>query len=130
MSLEPKILIIEDDKDMAEALKIILEGESYKVKVAFNGKQGFDIIQKERPKLIILDLLLPGEDGATLCHNLKNNSEYQNIPILVLTALARKMEDKIFPKMEGQTLEADEYLDKPINPENLLDKVERLLRNK
>jgi len=127
-SKKPYILIIEDDKDMVEALRIILEGVFYKVNVAFNGKQGLDAIQKEKPDLIILDLLLPGEDGVAICRSLKSNSEYKNIPILVLTALAKKVEGKIFPQTEGETIEANEYLDKPIDPGKLLDKVKKLLK--
>jgi len=128
MSSGQKILVIDDDKDMVEALKIILEGESYKVKAAFDGKQGLEIIRKERPDLIILDLLLPGEDGVAISRSLKDSPEYQDIPILVLTALARKMEDKIFPRKGKKTLKADEYLDKPINPEKLLAKAKKLLK--
>lgn len=127
MSSKANILIIEDDKDMVEALRIILEGRAYKVKVALNGKQGFDAIHKERPDLIILDLLLPDEDGANICRNVKNNPEYRDIPVLVLTALAKKMENKIFSKSEGRALEAEEYLDKPIDPEKLLNKVRKLI---
>ncbi|HHF98616.1 MAG TPA: response regulator transcription factor [Candidatus Aerophobetes bacterium] len=115
MSTPQKILIIDDDKDMTEALKIILEDESYKVKVAFTGKQGLDAIREEKPDLIILDLLLPGEDGVSICRNLKNTPEYKDIPVLVLTALARKMEKKIFSPAVRENLGADEYLDnKPI----------------
>ncbi len=127
MSLEPKILIIDDDKDMVEALKIVLEGESYKVMAAFDGKQGLDAVRKERPDLIILDLLLPGEDGAAICRNLRSHSEYQDIPILVLTALAKKVEGKIFPVAEGEALKVDGYLDKPVSPQNLVNKVKKLL---
>jgi len=128
MSTPQKILIIDDDKDMTEALKIILEDESYKVKVAFTGKQGLDAIREEKPDLIILDLLLPGEDGVSICRNLKNTSEYKDIPVLVLTALARKMEKKIFSPAVRENLGADEYLDKPVDPEKLVEKVRKLLK--
>ena len=128
MSTPQKILIIDDDKDMTEALKIILEDESYKVKVAFTGKQGLDAIREEKPDLIILDLLLPGEDGVSICRNLKNAPEYKDIPVLVLTALARKMEKKIFSPAVRENLGADEYLDKPVDPEKLVEKVRKLLK--
>jgi len=128
MSTPQKILIIDDDKDMTEALKIILEDESYKVKVAFTGKQGLDAIREEKPDLIILDLLLPGEDGVSICRNLKNAPEYKDIPVLVLTALARKMEKKIFSPAVRENLGADEYLDKPVDPEKLIEKVRKLLK--
>ena len=115
---------------MVEALKIILEGKSYRVEVAFDGKQGINAIKEEKPDLIILDLLLPGEDGATICHNLKSNPQHKDIPILVLTALAREMKGRIFPTVTKKYLEADEYLDKPINPQELVEKVGELLQEK
>ncbi|MBE0478259.1 response regulator [Candidatus Aerophobetes bacterium] len=130
MSSQPKILIIEDDKDMVEALKIILEGESYRIDVAFDGKQGLDAVKKEKPDLIILDLLLPGEDGAVISRKLKNSSNYSNIPVLVLSALAKKIEDKILSQAKEKMLEVDEYLDKPVSPQDLLEKVRKLLKTR
>lgn len=129
-SQQNKILIIEDDKDMVEALKIILEGKFYQVEAAFNGKQGLEKIEEDQPDLVILDLLLPGENGAIICHTLKHSPKYQNIPILVLTALARKVEEKVFSHPEEELLAADEYLDKPIEPQDLIHKVEKLLENR
>jgi len=130
MSSKPKILIIDDDRDMVEALKIILEGESYIVRVAFNGEQGLDAVKKEKPDLIILDLLLPGKDGITVCRRLKTYPEYRDIPIIVVTALAKKVEDKILPEEEYGSLRVEGYLDKPVNPKNLINKVRQLLRGR
>ena len=131
MSLrEPYILIIDDDRDMVEALKIILEEKSYRVDVAFDGRQGLEAIRRKKPDLIILDLLLPGEDGTAICTHLKHCPRYQDIPILVVTALAKRMEDKIFSRTQQKALEADGYLDKPINLQNLLEKVKKLLEEK
>jgi len=122
--MQPKILIIDDDRDIVEALKIILEGESY-------GQEGLKAIQQEKPDLIILDLLLPGQNGATVYRSLKDHLDYGDIPVLVLTALAKKMGDKIFSQKEEDLLkEVDEYLDKPVNPQRLLDRIKQLLGEK
>jgi len=129
MLSKPKILIIDDDRDMVEALKIILEGKSYIVRVAFNGEQGINAVKKEKPNLIILDLLLPGKDGITVCRKLKTYPEYRDIPIIVVTALAKKMEDKILPE-EGGSLRVEGHLDKPVNPKNLINKVRQLLKRR
>jgi len=129
--MQPKILIIDDDRDIVEALKIILEGESYRVRVAFDGQEGLKAIQQEKPDLIILDLLLPGQNGATVYRSLKDHLDYRDIPVLVLTALAKKMGDKIFSQKEEDLLkEVDEYLDKPVNPQRLLDRIKQLLGEK
>jgi len=126
--LQPSILIIDDDQDILEALRIILEGESYKVRVALDGQQGLKAIEEEKPDLIILDLLLPGKDGVSVCGSLKTRPEYRNIPVIVLTALTKKMGDKIFTQREEKVLrEVDGYLDKPVNPQELLIKVRELL---
>lgn len=127
MSPEAKILVIDDDPDLVEALKIILETGSYRVISAFDGEEGLRRAKEENPDLIILDLLLPKEDGDVLCRELKADPRYANVPILVLTAVAEKMSSKLFPKHRIRSLPADDYVDKPVQPQDLLGRVERLL---
>jgi len=122
-----KILIIDDDPDLVEALKIILETESYQVVSASDGKEGLRKAKEENPHLIILDLLLPKEDGDVLCRELKGDPQYADIPILVLTAVAEKVDDKVFPGHKISSLPADDYVHKPIQPQDLLDRVKKLL---
>lgn len=122
-----KILVIDDDSDLVEALKIILEMESYEVVSAFDGEKGLEKVKEENPDLIILDLLLPKEDGAVLCRELKRNPRYTDIPILVLTAMAEKLDPKVFPEHKISSLPADDYVDKPIQPRDLLARVNKLL---
>lgn len=122
-----KILVIDDDPDLVEALKIILETKSYGVVSAFDGEKGLEKVKEENPDLIILDLLLPKEDGAVLCRELKRNPRYTNIPILVLTAMAEKLDPKVFPEDEISSLPADDYVDKPVQPRDLLARVNKLL---
>lgn len=127
MNSKAKILVIDDDPDLVEALKIVLENKSYRVVSAFDGKEGLAKVKEENPHLIILDLLLPKEDGAILCRQLKKNPRYAHIPVLVLTAVAEKVNVKLFPDQRMSTLPADDYVDKPIQPEDLLARVDRLL---
>ena len=127
MSPEAKILVIDDDPDLVEALKIILETGSYRVISAFDGEEGLSRVKEENPDLIILDLLLPKEDGDVLCRELKADPRYANVPILVLTAVAEKMSSKLFPKHRIRSLPADDYVDKPVQPQDLLGRVRRLL---
>lgn len=122
-----KILVIDDDPDLVEALKIILETESYQVVSAFDGKEGLKKVKEENPHLIILDLLLPKKDGDILCRELKGDPRYADIPILVLTAVAEKVDIKVFPKHKISSLPADDYVHKPIQPQDLLDRVKKLL---
>ena len=127
MNSKAKILVIDDDPDLVEALKIVLENKSYRVVSAFDGKEGLAKVKEENPDLIVLDLLLPKEDGAILCWQLKKNPRYAHIPVLVLTAVAEKVNVKLFPDQRMSTLPADDYVDKPIQPEDLLARVDRLL---
>ncbi|MEE9192351.1 MAG: response regulator [Candidatus Aerophobetes bacterium] len=127
MSPKAKILVIDDDPDLVEALKIILETGSYRVISAFDGEEGLRRVKEENPDLIILDLLLPKEDGDVLCRELKADPRYANVPILVLTAVAEKMSSKLFPKHRMRSLPADDYVDKPVQPQDLLGRVDRLL---
>ena len=127
MSPGAKILVIDDDPDLVEALKIILETGSYRVVCAFDGREGLKKVKEENPDLIILDLLLPKEDGDVLCRQLKRNPRYTDIPILVLTAVAEEVNIKVFPKHKLSSLPADDYVHKPIQPQALLDRVKKLL---
>jgi DNA-binding response OmpR family regulator len=127
MNKAAEILIIDDDPDIVEALKITLESKSYWVRSAFDGEEGRKEVKKKKPDLIILDLLLPKEDGATLCRELKESPEYSDIPILVLTALSEKMNAKVLSGPGETPLPADAYVDKPIQPNELLSWIKHLL---
>jgi DNA-binding response OmpR family regulator len=127
MSLQAKILVIDDDPDLVEALKMILQTGPYSVVFAFDGEEGLKKVKEEDPDLIILDLLLPKENGDALCRELKKDPRYANIPILVLTAVAEKMSSKLFSTHKMGSLPADDYVDKPVQPQDLLCRVRRLL---
>ena len=116
-----KILIVEDEHKIANVLKQGLEQEHYIVDVAYEGNEGYDLASAESYDLIILDRLLPGMDGLTICKKLRDKSNHT--PILMLTA-KNQTEDKI----EGLDSGADDYLSKPFAFEELLARIRALLR--
>jgi DNA-binding response OmpR family regulator len=116
-----KILVIEDEHKIANALKQGLEQEHYTVDVAFDGDEGYDLATAEKYDLIILDRLLPGMNGVELCETLRKNNNHT--PILMLTARTQ-----INDRVEGLNSGADDYLTKPFAFEELLARIKALLR--
>ena len=122
---QPKILIIEDELEMAQAIRLRLESRNYLVVEANSGLDGLNKARIERPDLIILDVMLPKIDGFTICRVLKYDEDYGNIPIIILTAKTRRADLE-----RGKEMGADAYLTKPFKGEELLQTVERLLAKK
>jgi len=118
-----KILIIEDDKDIVEMIKYNLKKEKYTVASSITGKQGFSSAKKDRPDMILLDLMLPDIDGFEVCKLLKNNELTGRIPIIMLTAKSREAD-----KVAGLELGADDYLTKPFSPRELSARIKAVLR--
>jgi DNA-binding response OmpR family regulator len=126
-----KILIIDDDIDYVNATKTILETKSYEILVAYDKDAGMKIIESERPDLIILDVMMEKlSDGFKLCYQLKHDSKYKSIPVIIVTAVTKETGLLFSPKTDGEYLEAEDLIHKPIKPDDLLDKVENLLREK
>lgn len=116
-----RILIIEDDRKIANAIKKGLEQESYAVDIAYDGEDGFGSAMNINYDVIILDRMLPGMDGVEICRALRDNKI--KIPIIMLTA-----KDKIADKVEGLNAGADDYLTKPFSFEELLARLRALMR--
>ena len=124
-----KILIIDDDPDITEAMTVVLENRGYEVRSAQDGTQGMEQLKKARPDLIILDVMMPtSQEGFDFSRELKGNPKYKNIPILMLTAVKQKTGLDFKAEAGDQAwLPVEEFLDKPVKPDVLLDKVEDLL---
>ncbi len=128
MEKKAKILLIDDDIDFVEATKIILESKPYEVIVAHDGEKGLQKAREEKPDLILLDIIMPVEDGFTAAEQLKEDPQLSKIPVLMLTGFAAKRGGTSIPVSRGYTLKADDYIDKPVSPEELLARVEKHLR--
>ena len=118
-----RILVVEDEHRIAQSLKKGLEQERFAVDVAFTGGEGYDLASSEDYDLIILDIMLPGMDGLTICKELRKNKIH--IPILLLTAKSQTIE-----KVDGLNSGADDYLTKPFSFDELLARIRALLRRK
>ena len=125
-----KILIVDDDVDIVEAMKVVLESKEYKVVSAFSGNEGIKKAKKDKPDLIILDIMMEtGDRGFEVARELKKDKNLKDIPILMLTAIKEKS-GLDFKKEAGDEawLPVDDYVDKPLKPDELISKVETLLK--
>jgi len=118
-----RILLIEDEADMVYALTLQLEAINCEVLSATDGQAGLDMARKEKPDLIILDLMLPKLDGYKVCRMLKFDERYKKIPIIMFTARVQEQDKKL-----GQEVGADDYITKPFDSKVLLDKINALLK--
>lgn len=127
MVKETKILIVDNDYDILEALKIILGSQGYQVITAFDGEEAMEKIRNETPHLIIIDLLMPKKDGFSVCIELKASPSFKEISIIVLTAITR---DEARVRFEAETkipLKKEFFIEKPIKPKQLINLVKRAL---
>jgi len=118
-----RILVIEDEKELSDMLKLRFVNAGYEVEQAFNGEEGLAKAKKIKPDLITLDIKMPRINGYEVCKALKNNKKYSHIPIIMLSVRYTGEE-----KEEGLSAGADDYMGKPYDAERLLGKVGELLR--
>jgi DNA-binding response OmpR family regulator len=117
-----KVLIVDDEKDIVETLKFLLENEGIDCFVAYDGEEALGLAKSQTPDLIILDVMLPKINGYKVCRLLKFDSKYKHIPILMVTARTQE-EDKII----GEETGANEYITKPFDIEHLTSIVKKYL---
>ncbi len=118
--MKKRILIVDDEKNIVDILKFNLKKENYETLEAYDGRQAIEIAQREKPDLIILDVMLPEIDGFTVCRKLR---ETMQTPILMLTAREEEVD-----KVLGLELGADDYITKPFSPRELMARVKANLR--
>jgi two-component system alkaline phosphatase synthesis response regulator PhoP len=128
MEKRAKILLVDDDVDFVESTKTILESKPYDVIVASNGDEGLQKARTEKPDLILLDVIMPVKDGFTAAEQLKKDPQLSKIPTLMLTAFAEKSKETSIPVSRGFTLETEDYIEKPVSPQELLARVEKHLK--
>jgi len=123
-----KILLVDDDPDFLEATRIVLASQpEYEVITALNGNDGLKLAKDRKPDLIILDIIMPDPDGFKVCQQLKSDPQFASTPVIMLTSLAQKIGETRYSMTEALSLEADDYVDKPVAPTELLQRVNRLL---
>jgi two-component system alkaline phosphatase synthesis response regulator PhoP len=130
--MKGKILIVDDDPDILEALTVILEAKEYQVITARDGVEGLANLKAEKPDLLILDLLMPKMDGFAVCKELQDPrwSKFRDIPILILTSVREEASRRRYELETGLELDVDDYVEKPIAPDVLLERVGKLIKKR
>lgn len=118
-----KVLIVDDEQDIVESLKFVLEAEGYECHTAYNGEDGLNSAKELVPDLIILDIMMPKMNGYKISRLLKFDKKYQSIPIIMLTA--RSQDDD---KLIGEETGANEYITKPFDLDFVVEKVNKYLK--
>ena len=125
MNEKKHILIVDDEVELVEIMKMRLEAAGFEITAAHNGEEGLGKAKKEMPNLIILDLMLPTMDGYKVCGLLKRDHRYARIPIIMFTARAQEEDRKI-----AEEVGADVYMTKPFDGDALLEKIKELIGKK
>ncbi len=120
---KPTILIIEDEKDLAQLIAYNLQQEEFRAKFSTDGQEGYEKAIREKPNLIVLDLMLPKMNGLEICRKLRSHPVCQNIPILMLTAKGEEID-----RVVGFEMGADDYMTKPFSPRELVLRVKAILK--
>jgi two-component system alkaline phosphatase synthesis response regulator PhoP len=127
-----KILVVDDDPDILEAISMILESQGYNVVTAHDGVEGLANLKAEKPDLMILDLLMPKMDGFAVCKELQDPrwAKYKDVPILILTSVREEASRRRYELETGLELDVDDYVEKPVSPDTLLERVGRLIKRR
>ncbi len=121
MKQRPKILLVDDDVDLVTVMRGALESKAYEVIVAYNGQEGLEKARKEKPDLVVLDILMPVADGFIFADQFRKDPALAKVPVLALTSFSESL-GQPFP------FEVSEYIMKPIKPRDLVAKVEEFLK--
>lgn len=121
-----RILCIEDDVDMLELFRVLLTRQGYVVQGVTKGQEGLDIIRKEKPDLVILDIMMPVMDGWQVYQQMKEDETTRNIPTIVVTA-----KSQLIDKVLGlEIAKVDAYIGKPFSPQELLDSISKIFKTR
>ncbi len=122
-AMQDVVLVVEDEADVVDLLRYNLGKAGFTVQIACDGAEGLEMARKNRPDIIVLDIMLPGIDGYKICKTLKNDPETELLPIVMLTAKSDAKE-----RVRGLELGADDYVTKPFSPRELVLRIQALLR--
>ncbi len=127
--MEKKILLADDDPDVIEVVSMLLEEEGYEIITARDGAEALEKIEQEEPDLVILDLLMPRVDGFAVFNTLREPryEKWSRIPVIVLTSVREEVCNRRYELETGKRMEYAAYLEKPADPDELLETVTRLL---
>ena len=123
------VLVIDDDASFVTAITPVLQSKGYKVEAAHNKKEAMEKIDGLKPDLILLDIMMEKlTDGFDICYKLKHDPEMKKIPVLAVSAVTKETGFRFSPATDGEYFEADDFVEKPVKPADLLERIEKLLR--
>ena len=120
---KPKIVLIEDEEDIAALIKLQAEISGYKLLVEVDGLNGLRLVEREKPDLVILDIMLPGQSGLDVCRKIKGNPDLKDTPVIIISAKSEELDVVL-----GLELGADDYVAKPFSPKVLFSRVRAVMR--
>ena len=129
MSAQPKVLVVDDDPDILDAITTILSTQPYSIDTARDGVECVDKVKADVPDLIVLDLLMPKKDGFAVVRELRDNPRYAKVPILILTSVREDASRRRYELETGLAMDVQDYVEKPVSPADLLERVSNLLES-
>ena len=127
MEGKKRVLVVDDEPDYAEMVKKYLEKEGFEVEIAYDGVEGLEKVKANPPDAIVLDVMMPENDGYAVCSELKKSDQFSDIPIVMLTAVSSHVATTKYSHHNGASMEADDYLPKPATAEEITESVKGLL---
>jgi two-component system alkaline phosphatase synthesis response regulator PhoP len=127
MTVQKRILVVDDEPDFAAIVQGNLEKEGFAVDVAYNGVEGLEKVKASPPDAIVLDVMMPELDGYQVCSKLKGDDAFCNIPVILLTAVASHVTSTRYSHADGMATEADDYIAKPASADEITRSIKQLL---
>ncbi len=128
--MQPRILAVDDDPDIRRVLQMVLEAAGFTVETAVDGEEGLEKIRQGPPDLLILDMLMPRLDGYGVLRALKEKPRWATIPTVILTAVGEEASRRRFELETGLAMDVDDYIEKPLRPQELLHRVGKVLERR
>jgi len=121
MNNKQLILVVDDDPDLVDSISLKLEANNFRTSKAYDGLQAWEKIRQEKPALVLLDVMMPNKDGYTVCEEIKQDPQFQDIMVVLLTAVVENLPTTSYTHQAGKTTMADDFIAKPIDLDKLLE---------
>jgi len=121
-----EIMVVDDERDIRNLLRQVLEHAGYQVQTAGNGREALEMLEQTRPDLVLLDIMMPEVDGWEVCRNIKTRQKTKDIPVILITVRSQPLDKVVGTEVVG----ADDYITKPFDLDDLLARVARLVKEK
>lgn len=124
MNNKQLILVVDDDPDLVNSVSLKLEANNFRTLKAYDGLQAWEKIKQEKPDLVLLDVMMPNKDGYTVCSEIKQDPQFKDIMVVLLTAVVDNLPTTSYTHHDGKTTPADDFIPKPIDLDKLLEIVQ------